>query len=377
MKLHLDIDAFFVSAERARKKELLAKPVVVASNDDHLLFGKKSKNQLVLAKSYEAKAYGIKTAMLLSEAKRLCPSLICVSSDLSFYKRKSKELKSYLDSVFAELEPFSIDEFFASLDGLVAKDEILDFAYKLQSDVKASFDLPISIGISDSKWGAKFLTTMAKPYGVLFLRKEELLTNFADERLISFPGLGEKSLKSLFLDGVHKIGDVKDNKNAFLKLGKNGLKSYKRILGIDNEAIVNKERKSFGIGRSFEPLLDEKELKRRLRILNRHLCYDFLAYDLRPSNYTISLTYSDKTSFSKSLNSYYDFNEELSLKIFSKLLKLGLRDKKIINIQLRLSSFDKGQNLGLFKDDKEALYKSLQKLRDKYGVNIIKKAVES
>lgn len=377
MRLHLDIDAYFVSAERSRNARLKGKPVVVSSFNNGDFFSEKaSEYSIILAKSYEAKACGVKTAMLTNDALKLCPKAINVACDHAFYRALSRKLRKYLHTQLAVIERFSIDEFFAELRGQVEDKDAYEFAKTLQENVAKIFDLPISVGVSDSKWGAKFLTTMAKPFGVLCLNKDELLKRFGDEDIALFTGIGKHMLKELNINGVYKIRDVGPNKDVFNSLGKAGRKTYERILGIDNEEVSESSRKSLGIGRSFAPIYDQKELLRRLSVLNRHLAFEFGDLNLTPSSYSISLVYKDNTRVSKSCSHFEDFSEEGAFLVFKQLF-CSCKQGGVKSMSITLAKFGKQRALGLYCDaNKSKLARSLQHLRNKYGVEIIKKAKE-
>ena len=232
MKIHLDLDCYFVSAERTRYPFLKDKNVVVAKSSDKKIFSKDKKqgvilgdtgafnsvlefknsydtnnilkawkdefldengdiHGIVIAKSYECKPYGIKTGTPLKEAIHMCPNLIIIPSDHLFYQQLSQKLKTYLEFKIPVLEQYSIDEFFGDLNGWIKDSDTLDFIKDLRDDIKEKFDLPITIGASKSKWIAKLLTDCVKPFGVIALEQEKVFDYTKDIRVDDFPGVGK------------------------------------------------------------------------------------------------------------------------------------------------------------------------------------------
>ena len=201
MIIHLDLDCFFVSAERTRIPQLKNKPVVVCKSGDSKIFSiedtesvmtesvggfnglmqhsrdfkKFDKDEwkkefvddrgrvhgIVIAKSYEAKKYGIKTGTLLRDALHMCPGLLVVPSDHLFYQLLSSKLKSFLMTRIPILEQYSIDEFWGDLKGWIKDEDTYSFIASLQQEILEKFDLPMSIGASSSKWIAKLATDLA------------------------------------------------------------------------------------------------------------------------------------------------------------------------------------------------------------------------
>jgi DNA polymerase-4 len=280
MKLHMDLDCFFVSAERTRYPFLKNRPVVVAKGTDRIIFSKKKKqgvlfdydmgafnnsfqltsqynttllnhwreefidiasgeiHGIVIAKSYEAKKYKIKTGTPLKNALQMCPGLIVLPSDHLFYQTLSFKLKNYLETKIPLLEQYSIDEFFGDVNGWVSKEKVLEFIKELQADILQEFDLPISIAASKSKWIAKLATDTIKPYGCTVI-EEDSVDSFTDAMPIeSFPGIGRAIESKLISYGIQTLQEAKRVPKTFFAYGKSGKDLYKRILGIDNEPVI-------------------------------------------------------------------------------------------------------------------------------------------
>lgn len=427
MKLHMDLDCYFVSAERTRYPFLKHKPVVVAKGSDKRIFDLNKKNGvllgdtgafngllefrnhhdnknalnawrdiflsedgtihgIVIAKSYEAKAFGVQTGMPLKEVLHKCPQLHIIPSDHLFYQELSFKLKQFLQTQIPLLEQYSIDEFFGDITGWVEPNETLEFIKQLQKDVLERFDLPISIAASPSKWIAKLATDTIKPFGTKVLHSCEI-DNFTDKIPIEdFPGIGKVIAKRLKLHDIHTLKDAKKLPHLFNAYGKTGKELYQKILGFDNEPVnPAKERKGIGIGRNFTAIYDRNELRRRVVILSRYLSYTISKLDLLPTTFYMKLRYEHGMKNSKSTTCSQYCNEiflrELFLELFAKIDNYPRY--KIHYISLNASNFATKHNLKTFSlltcenDAKmHKLTQTLMKIRDKHGVDMIGTASE-
>lgn len=424
MKLHIDIDAFFVSAEQIRHKELAKRPCAVISLGDKEIFSSQKKiiksphkktsklgdstpssprgidanifskhdyleyletldrshdlEGVIIAKSYEAKAYGVKTAMSIKAALRLCEGLLLVRSNHSYYADLSKRLHEYLALALPVVEKYSIDEFFADLAGYKESDsEILEFARFLKHDIYERFSLPVSIGISESKWSAKFLTSMAKPSGVLLLHRDEILPCYGHVRCSSFAGVGARWAQYLRGRGVLLMRDVPDHRADFERLGLGGKKLYARLCGIDSEAVEpNRARKSMGVQRVFAPLGDREVLHGRLKVLVERLSFLLSLHELKPTRYALSLRYHGNIYVNKSVRSERIFSQMVALEIFRALLdSADTQDLSVLGLGLSCSGFVKEVASSLLSHERDLRLARLEvattRLRAKYGQDII------
>ena len=279
MKLHMDLDCYFVSAERTRYAFLKGRPVVIAKGSDKRIFSKEKKDAvlieesgafnsllafshtfnpknivnewkkefkdeegaihgIVIAKSYEAKKYKIKTGTSLRDALVMCPGLIVLPSDHLFYQMLSFKLKAYLETKIPLIEQFSVDEFFCDIGGWIEEENTLAFIQALQQEILERFDLPISIAASKSKWIAKLATDTIKPYGTKVIEAHEVSAFTDPMKIEEFPGIGraiERRLKSYVAE---TLKDAKRLKSLFESYGKTGKELYLKILGEDNRLLA-------------------------------------------------------------------------------------------------------------------------------------------
>lgn len=426
MIIHLDLDCFFVSAERTRTPELKGKAVVVCKSGDTKIFSIKDTQSelgesvggfngllqqkkafrgfdvrawkrefldekgrihgIVIAKSYEAKAYGIQTGTSLRDALHLCPELRIVSSDHLFYQQLSTKLKAFLQTKIPILEQYSIDEFWGDLNGWVKEEEIESFIASLQQEILEQFDLPISIGASSSKWIAKLATDFRKPYGLTVVFKEQIASFVAPMPIESFPGIGKVLQKRLGEFCIKTLGDVLEHQRLVASWGKVGKDLVARILGVDNEPVVAKRnRHSIGISRNFHAIHNRCELLRRAIILSRHLAYTISKLTLYPTTYSCAIRYDTGaiSHLSKTLDRHFSegvYREWVSETL--QTLDTSVHDG-ITHLSLSLSNFITPSNTKTFsllhaqEDEKsKRLSENLTKLRDKYGIDIVRCGVE-
>ena len=427
MKIHLDLDCYFVSAERTRYPFLKDKNVVVAKSSDKKIFSKDKKqgvilgdtgafnsvlefknsydannilkawrdefldengdiHGIVIAKSYECKPYGIKTGTPLKEAIYMCPNLIIIPSDHLFYQELSQKLKAYLEFKIPVLEQYSIDEFFGDLNGWVKNSDTLEFIKDLRDDIKAKFDLPITIGASKSKWIAKLLTDRIKPFGVYALEEDRVLDYTKDIDVNDFPGVGRAISKKLANYRIKTLGELRARPNLLYSYGKTGRELYERICGTDNEKVIPySDRRGIGISRNFKAIIDRNEIYRRVIILARYLSYTITKLNLNPTTFYFKIRYEYGIKNSQSITENRLFNERFLIDLAKSMIKkLDTRlNYKIHYIAISASNFASNHNIKTFclidykKDLKyKALNEKLLKVRDKYGVDIVRYASE-
>ncbi len=417
MKIHMDLDCYFVSAERSRHSFLKGKNVVVAKGSDNEIFSDTKKEwrfiqktgafsgfldyknktedwreefidengyirAIVIAKSYEAKRYGIKTGMKLSEALSLCRDLIVIKSDHLFYQELSQKLKSFLKLKIPLLEQYSIDEFFGDLGGWIKDEETLPFITSLRDEILKEFDLPITIAAAKSKWTAKLLTDKIKPFGASVLKEEETDSFIKRIPIDDFPGIGKSISERLKDYGIKTLGELKNYPQLLNRYGKNGKTLYKRICGSDNEKVIPfSDRRAIGISRNFKPVYKREEILKRALILTRYLSYTILKLKLNPTTFYYKIRYEYGTKSSKSITKKRVFSEYFLRELTKEMIKKIDIDKnqKIKYIAISASNFISISNpktLSLFEYKSDfrvhRLEKTLLPIKDKYGIDTIK-----
>ena len=305
--LHVDMDAFFASAELLRHPELEGKPVVV---------GGSGSRGVVAAASYEARSYGIYSAMPSRRARRLCKDLVFISGDYEFYVEISGRIMNILRRFTPLVEPLSLDEAFLDVRGVRRVHGEPEFiARKIRDSIYEEEGLRCSVGASVNKFLAKLSSENAKPkvgakgpiYGEgIFLLDEDEIEMFLDPLPVNAMwGVGPKTHKKLNALGIETIGELGRVSEGSLvsNLGNSvGQQLWRLARGIDDRnVVVEQEAKSIGHEETFsKDLIEREEVERELVRL-----VDSVAWRLRKSKKkcrTISLKvrYSDFTTFSRS-----------------------------------------------------------------------------
>ena len=420
MFIHIDLDCYFVSAQRTLDKSLHNIPVAVGGKSNVDIFSKtivkrtmatnrasfsskildsedeNSSNDyfvdennkirgIITSASYEARAFGVKTAMSVNEALKLCPNLKMIPPKYSLYDELSSKLKELLELEIPLIEQFSIDEFFGDLTGYIKEDEAEDFAKKLKDKIFKELNLPCSIGLANTKYLSKLMTNEAKPNNIKLLKKDNI-EEFTKNILIeNFTGIGKSFCEKLSGYNIKTLGDIRKNKNLFYSFGKVGIDTYNRVCGIkDSKLNITKERKSIGIGRSFDVVFSRDELKRRVIILSRYLSFIVKKDGHNPLSFQIQIKYEYNIKTKAQENCNKIFNE---FDFKNSVINLFMQADKHRNhgvVQLYITVFNfakKGEhtyNLFEYEDDlkKDKLSKNIQNLREKFGIDILKSAFE-
>ena len=417
--MHLDLDAFFASAEQIDNPHLRHKPIVVGGRSDPFIFDKEAKSKkvsldnqgafvptlfhrekkgdfesffkeeerirgIVITSSYEARAFGIKTGMSIAQALKLCPKLIVCVPHHHLYHDLSHRLKHFLETKVPLLEQYSIDEFFADVSGWVEEEDIEAFAWNLRKEIEDTFALPISIGIAHTKYLAKLATNYAKPKGVKYLKKEDISSFISDIPIEAFPSIGNATQKKLKAYQKHTLADIESSKALLYSWGNSGKLLYDRVCGLDSDKVEHKrDRKSIGISRTFDPIIDRQEIRRRLTILARHLIFLVTKLQLNPKTFYLGIRYPYQSS--KKQHSFERLlSEELILALSQEMFQeLDIYPhSEVIRLTISLTNFQEKPHqypsLFDYHDDRVAyrLTQHTQKMREKYGVDIIKRGSE-
>ena len=420
MFIHIDLDCYFVSAHRTLDKSLHNIPVAVGgksnvdifshtrvkrtmatnrasfsskildsedenSSNDYFVDENNKIRGIITSASYEARAFGVKTAMSVNEALKLCPNLKMIPPNYNLYDELSSKLKELLELEIPLIEQFSIDEFFGDLTGYIKEDEAEDFAKKLKDKIFKELNLPCSIGLANTKYLSKLMTNEAKPNNIKLLKKENI-EEFTKNILIeNFTGIGKSFCEKLSGYNIKTLGDIRKNKNLFYSFGKVGVDTYNRVCGIkDSKLNITKERKSIGIGRSFDVVFSRDELKRRVMILSRYLSFIVKKDGHNPLSFQIHIKYESNIKTKAQENSNKIFNEfDFKNSIINLFMKADKhRNHGVVQLYITVFNFaKKGEhtyNLFEYEDDlkKDKLSKNIQNLREKFGIDILKSAFE-
>ncbi|MGZ5302619.1 MAG: DNA polymerase IV [Bacteroidia bacterium] len=368
--MHLDLDSFFVSVECLNNPKLLGKPVIV---------GGTSSRGVVAACSYEARKYGLHSAMPIVSAKKLCPNGIYLSGDMDSYSKKSKEVTDIIMDRAPIVEKASIDEFYLDLTGMDRFFGIQKFAWELREKITKETGLPISAGLSINKTVCKIATGEAKPNGKKYVPAEEVKPFLAPLAIQKMPMVGDVTARFMHDMGIHTIGQLMVFPPDILQrvLGKNGYTLWQRANGIDHSPIVPySEAKSLSTEQTFiTDTTDMRFLHTTLTAMVEELSYKLRAESYMTSCVAVKIRYSNFDTKTQQITIPYTSREDVLLKaiygLFEKcfdkrlLIRLvGIKFSKLVNANYQLTLFDQAEK-------KVNLMFAMDKIRNRYGIDKI------
>jgi DNA polymerase-4 len=266
--IHADVDAFYASVEQLDNPELIGKPVVVG--------GPPEGRGVVAAASYEARRFGVHSAMPMSRALRLCPAAVRISPRFERYAEVSRRIMAVFRSVTPLVEPLSMDEAFLDITGRHAEyDGARGLAERIKREIKATTGLTVSIGIGTNKTVAKIASDKEKPDGLVVVPPGSEAAFLAPLPVRALWGVGPKSEKALVEAGFRTVGQIAASDPAQFEalFGQRGRELWEMANGRDDREIVTEwERKSVGAENTFpRDLPDGPELREETRRIAKHV----------------------------------------------------------------------------------------------------------
>nr|WP_320119716.1 DNA polymerase IV [uncultured Marinifilum sp.] len=373
--VHMDLDTFFVSCERLLDGKLNNRPVLIGGTSDR---------GVVAACSYEARVYGVHSAMPMKMARMLCPEAVVIRGDNRTYSKFSNDVTEIIKEHSPLFEKSSIDEFYIDISGM---DRFVQESYlwskELREKILKETHLPISFGLSTSKTVSKVGTGEAKPNNHINIESGNEIPFLAPLSIKKIPMVGDKTYHKLRSMGVEKVRTVQEMPMELMErvLGKNGQVIWKKAQGIDNTPVVGwSEKKSISTERTFEK--DTTDMVKLRSILVAMA--ENLAYQLRNSNkltacVTLKIRYSDFQTYSKQKRiPYTSLDHTLIATVLDLFDKVYERRVLIRLIGVRFSNLVGGTyQIRLFEDSEKLikLYQKMDYLRNRYGKNAVKRAI--
>lgn len=331
--IHVDMDAFYASVEQRDHPELKGKPIAVGGSSDR---------GVVAAASYEARKYGVRSAMPSVTAKRLCPDLVFVKHRFEVYREVSQHIREIFLEYTDLVEPLSLDE--AYLDVTTNK---LNFpsatviAYEIRRRIYEKTKLTASAGISINKFVAKVASDYNKPNGQKTIPPEEVLDFLEELEIQKFYGVGKVTAQKMFELGIFTGADLKRKSEEFLvdHFGKSGAHYYNIVRGIHKSAVKpDRTRKSLGAERTFSSnITSEIYMQERLEQIAIELEKRLAKNDVAGKTITLKIKYSDfKTQSRSKTVDHYIRSKELILEVAVQLMRQeGFRESvRLLGITL-------------------------------------------
>ncbi|PLX12987.1 MAG: DNA polymerase IV [Marinilabiliales bacterium] len=372
--VHLDLDTFFVSVERLINSSLNGKPVIIGGMSDR---------GVVASCSYEARKFGVHSAMPMRMAKQLCADAVFIRGDMEAYSKKSREVSDIIAENAPVYEKASIDEHYLDISGMDRFFGSLKWTHELRKKIIKETGLPISLGLSPNKTVSKIATGESKPNGELYVSQKNIPHFLGPLSIRKIPMVGKNSYRLLRSMGVSNIQTLSMiPPEMMLKLmGKNGMLLWKKANGIDNTPVVQySERKSISTERTFDKdTTDIIKLKSILISMVERVAFDLRKKHKLTGCISVKIRYSNFDTHSLQKNiAYTSFDhilQNIALELFDKIYS---RRMLIRLIGVRFSKLVGGhQQLNMFEDSHEMinLYEAMDNIRLRYGKNAIKKAV--
>ncbi len=369
---HFDLDSFFVSVEVLKDPSLKGKAVIVGG----------SQRGVVAACSYEARKFGVHSAMPSSKAKQLCPHAIFIKGNYAAYSHYSRWVTQIIASKAPLFEKASVDEFYLDLTGMDKFFNPLQWTVDLRKQIMDETGLPISFGLSSNKMMAKIATNEAKPNGYLqipFGKEKEFLAPLPVDKI---PGVGEHTNAVLKSIGIYSIGDIDKCTAEELeeRLGKWGTDLWKKSAGIHtSEVHPYHESKSI----SSENTFDENKTDVNFLMSEIVRLTEKIAYELRQDKkvagcITVKIRYPDFETTSKQTTVPYTSADDeiipVAKKLFHQLYKKG-QPVRLLGVKLSELTNDAVQaDLFENKEKKTDLYKAIDDVKSRFGKLKIKRA---
>jgi len=393
--IHLDLDAFYCAVEERRKPDLRGKAFAVG--------GRPEQRGVVSSCSYAARQKGVRSAMPMARAQRLCPELLIVDPDHAAYSEASRQVMERLHLVTPLVEQISIDEAFLDVSDL--PDPAEQIARKLQEQIRKDLELPCSLGIATNKLVAKIATDAAKAEAVKNSRYtggppnaiKDVLPGQEAEFLASLPaialwGIGPKTAARLAESGIHTIGDLAGCSQADLvrRFGKNGFELAQHARGVDDRPVeTSHEIKSISREVTFaRDVVDPKVLNNTLRELAGDVGHSLRKEGLTGSTVKLKLRWSDFTTLTRqvTLPQPTSLDETIYLaasELFSKawhprqpVRLIGVGVSGFGKVVQQLSLWEISPEKQLQQEKSARLQRAVDELHEKFGEKILKRGAD-
>lgn len=372
--VHMDLDTFFVSCERLVNSSLNGIPLIIGGNSDR---------GVVASCSYEARKFGVRSAMPIKMALRLCPQAKIVKGDMELYSSQSKIVTQIISEQAPIVEKASIDEFYLDITGMDRFFGNYRWTNELTERVTRETGLPISFGLSTNKTVSKIATGEGKPTGKMHIEPTNVQPFLNPLSIRKIPQLGNATFTLLSRIGVRKIETLSQMPIEYLQglIGQNGRQIWKKANGIDSTPVEPySERKSISKERTFEQdTIDIYQIKAILTGMVERLGYQLRQENWLTSCVVVKIRYNNFDTETKQHKIYYTSNDQILIDTVKQLFdKLYTRRMRIRLVGISFTGLVRGNyQINLFEDTSEQirLYQALDNIKNKFGENAIKRSI--
>lgn len=370
--MHLDLDTFFVSCERLIDSRLNGKPVLI---------GGTSERGVVASCSYEARKFGVHSAMPMRMAKQLCPEAVILRGNAGIYTKYSQVVTDIIKEDVPIYEKASIDEFYVDLTGMDKFFGCQQIASELRAKIIQESGLPISFGLSPSKTVSKIATGEAKPNNEITILKGKEKFFLAPLSVRKIPMVGEKTYRTLCDLGVKDIRTIQEMPIHLMEkvFGKHGTSIWKKANGIDLSPVVPyRERKSISTERTFDKdTIDVKKMEGLMVAMAENLVFQLRRGNKLSACITVKIRYSDFQTYTLQRKITYSASDHTILPVVLELFrKLYNRRVLVRLIGVKFSHLvEGGHQINLFDNPTTIkLYQAMDHIRERFGDRSIMRA---
>ena len=363
---HLDLDTFFVSVERLHNPKLIGKPVLIGGNGDR---------GVVASCSYEARRFGIHSAMPMKIARRLCSHAIIIRGDYEVYSKYSGVVTEVINDSVPVFEKSSIDEFYIDLTGMDKFFGCKQFTDQLKRKVYKESGLPASYGLASNKLISKVATNEGKPNAEVEILWGNEKNFLAPLSIMKIPGIGKQIGYQLLKMGVETVKILSEIPIEMLQnlLGKSGTELWRRANGIDESAVIPyQEQKSISTENTFQSdTIDMLFLHAQLLRMTESIAFQLREQNKLTGCVTVKLRYSNFETFTKQMSIPYTNADHILFKT-AKELFTKLYDRRLLVrlLGIRFTHLIPGNyQISLFDDTQEMinLYQAIDSIKLRYG----------
>lgn len=373
--VHMDLDTFFVSCERLADSRLNGKPILIGGTSDR---------GVVASCSYEARKFGIHSAMPMRMAKERCPEAIIIKGNTSTYSKLSQDVTDIVREMAPVVEKSSIDEFYLDLTGMDRFFGCYKYADEVRNRIIKETGLPISFGLSSNKTVSKIATGEIKPNNRQQILQGDERSFLAPLSASKIPMVGEKTFHTLCDLGLKKIATIQEMPLDLMEsvLGQNGATIWRKAQGIDNSPVIEyNERKSISTERTFDrDTIDVIKLRSILLAMAENLAFQLRRGEKVSACITVKIRYSDFQTTSLQRRIPYSAADHEIIPIVMELFERLYNRRLLVRlIGVRFSEIVNGyQQLRLFEESADRLvnlYNAMDNIRNKYGDRAIFRAM--
>jgi len=370
---HFDLDAFFVSVECLKNSKLKGKPLIVGGSGDR---------GVVTSCSYEARKFGVHSAMPIRLARRLCPEAILIKGDFESYSKYSRIVTEIMEDSTPVFEKASIDEFYIDMTGMDKFFGCTLFIADLKKKILRESGLPISYALASNKLISKVATNEVKPNGQLEIPFGEEKNFLAPLKISKLPGIGQETAYKLLRRGVETIKVLSEIPLEMMEtlLGKNGVDLWRKANGLDESPVIPyQEQRSISTERTFQvDTIDLGFLHAELVRMTESIAFELRQQDKLTGCITLKLRYSNFDTLTRQKSIDYTNADHILLQTAEEVFR-KLYDRRLLVrlLGIRFTRLVPGNyQIKLYEDTQEmiGLYQSVDSIKKRYGEQFLVRA---